>query len=182
MVADGAESGVISEQLTLWAYPGLMPSDDPVVIATDGSCLSNPGPGGWAWATSDTHWSAGGHRSTTNNLMELRAVYEALGNIDEGQPILIQTDSEYVINVFTKWLAVWKSNGWRTSNRKPVLNQRAIQLLEERLARHDVRWEHVKGHAGHELNEYVDDLARAAATAVRDGRPVPKGPGYANVE
>ncbi|MCE1174244.1 MAG: ribonuclease HI [Propionibacteriales bacterium] len=144
-------------------------SSERVVVATDGSCLRNPGPGGWAWAAEDGRHGSGGHANTTNNLMELRAVYELLGAFPESTPLLIQADSMYVINIFTRWIDGWRAKGWKTASKKPVLNQEAIEMIAERLAGRDVRWEHVKGHAGHVLNERVDTLARAAATAVRDG-------------
>ena len=141
---------------------------DRVVLATDGSCLRNPGPGGWAWATEDGRQGSGGHADTTNNLMELRAVYEALGAFPSDTPLLIQADSMYVINIFTRWLTGWQAKGWKTAAKKPVLNREAIQMIAERLDGRDVRWEHVKGHSGHPLNELVDTLARTAAEQIRD--------------
>ena len=142
-------------------------SAERVVVATDGSCLRNPGPGGWAWATEDGRNGSGGHAGTTNNLMELRAVYEMLVALPE-VPLLIQADSMYVINCFTRWVKGWRANGWKTAAKKPVANQEAIEMIAELLAGRDVQWEHVKGHAGHALNELVDSLARAAAEKVRD--------------
>lgn len=136
------------------------------IIATDGSCLGNPGPGGWAWASDDGRSDAGGHPGTTNNLMELRAVYEALRAHDPHLPLLVQADSMYVINVFTEWLSTWIAKGWRTASKKPVRNQQAIEMIAAELARRDVMWEHVKGHGGHPLNEKVDALARAQATRI----------------
>lgn len=143
-------------------------SSERTILATDGSCLRNPGPGGWAWATEDGRSAAGGHPETTNNLMELRAVYEALGAFEPAVPLLIQADSMYVINSFTRWLPGWIRNGWRTAAKKPVANREAIEMIAERLAGRDVVWEHVKGHAGHTLNELVDTLARTEAERVRD--------------
>lgn len=147
------------------------------VIATDGSCLGNPGPGGWAWATGDGRWAAGGQPDTTNNLMELRAVYEALNAFPPAERLLLQVDSEYVIKVFTEWIEGWKANGWRTAGGEPVKNRVAIEQVEALLRGRDVGWQHVKGHAGHRLNERVDTLARDAATAIKWGRPVHRGPG-----
>lgn len=135
-----------------------------VVVATDGSCLGNPGPGGWAWASEDGLCGSGGHAGTTNNLMELRAVYEVLGAYPKSVPLLIQADSMYVINIFTAWLPGWIARGWKTSDKKPVQNRQAIEMISSRLAERDVKWEHVKGHAGHPLNEKVDTLARQEAT------------------
>lgn len=139
-----------------------------VALATDGSCLRNPGPGGWAWATEDGRQGSGGHADTTNNLMELRAVYEALGAFPSDTPLLIQADSMYVINIFTRWLSGWRAKGWKTAAKKPVLNREAIEMIADRLDGRDVRWEHVKGHSGHPLNELVDTLARTAAEQIRD--------------
>jgi ribonuclease HI len=159
------------------AYRGLMPEADRLTVAADGSCLGNPGPGGWACATSPQTWRAGGHPGTTNNLMELRAVFEALSAIPAERPLLIETDSQYVIRAFTQWLEGWKRNGWRTSAKKPVANQSAILEVDRLLQGRDVKWQYVKGHAGHVLNEVCDVRARDAATAVRDGKSVDPGPG-----
>jgi len=150
-----------------------------LTIATDGSCLGNPGPGGWAWAVDDRRWAAGANSHTTNNLMELRALYEALTAVDPARPLLIQADSQYVINIFTKWIDGWRRRGWVNSEKKPVANRAQIEGTAERLAGRDVAWEYVRGHAGHPLNEFVDLKARTAATAMRDGTPVPGGPGLA---
>jgi ribonuclease HI len=155
-----------------------VPDDARLVVATDGSCLVNPGgPGGWACAVSPEQWLAGAHASTTNNLMELRAVYEALAALPPTTPLLIEIDSLYVLKTFTLWLAGWKRNGWKTTARKPVANQAAIVQIERLLDGRDVQWAHVKGHAGHVLNEVCDQRAGAAAAAVRAGRPVEVGPG-----
>ncbi len=137
------------------------------VIATDGSCLGNPGNGGWAWVAEDGRRASGGHTATTNNLMELRAVYEALSAHPSEVPLLIQADSMYVINIFTKWLPGWISKGWKTSGNRTVANRSAIELIATQLDGRDVLWEHVKGHAGHPLNETADELARRAALAVQ---------------
>lgn len=148
-----------------------------LVITCDGSSLGNPGPGGWAWVISPDCWAAGGHRDTTNNLMELRAVFEALSATPAQQPLLLQTDSSYVISVFTEWLPGWKARGWRTASRKPVANRQAIMLVEGLLIGRDVQWRHVRGHAGHVENELADMHARAAATSMRDGSPIRTGAG-----
>lgn len=151
---------------------------DPLVIATDGSCLVNPdGPGGWAWAVSPDHWRAGGHASTTNNKMELRAVFEALSATPADGPTIIETDSMYVINSLTRWLSNWKRNGWRNSKKEPVANREAIELIDGLLVGRAVTWQFVKGHTGHVLNEVCDLRAGAAAAATRDGAPVDEGPG-----
>jgi len=134
-----------------------------ITIATDGSCLGNPGPGGWAWADSDGNHDSGAHPDTTNNLMELRALFEALKSRPSETPLRLQVDSMYVINIFTNWLESWKSNEWKTAGNKPVQNRQGIELINAELAHRDVIWEHIKGHSGHPLNERVDKLARDAA-------------------
>ncbi|MCW2595643.1 MAG: ribonuclease [Pseudonocardiales bacterium] len=155
-----------------------MISDDRLVIAADGSCLVNPdGPGGWAWAVSPEHWRAGGHPSTTNNKMELRAVFEALCATPVDRPLLIETDSLYVIKALTVWLDKWQRNGWQNSKREPVKNRAAIVAIDQLLLGRDVTWRHVKGHAGHVLNEVCDLRAGLAAAATRGGTPVEIGPG-----
>ena len=151
---------------------------DRLVIATDGSCLRNPGgAGGWAWATSDDSWGAGAHPATTNNLMELKAVYEALAVTPPDRPLRIESDSLYVIRSVTEWMPGWKRNGWLTSAKKPVANQSALLEIDRILAGRDVQWQYVRGHNGHLLNELCDLRAGAAAAAVRDGLPVDAGPG-----
>lgn len=94
-------------------------------------------------------------------------MYEALKAHDPSTPLVIQADSMYVINVFTKWLDGWIAKGWRTASRKPVQNRQAIEMIASELESRDVAWEHVKGHAGHELNEQVDSLARGEARQIQ---------------
>jgi len=150
--------------------------DGRLVVATDGSCLGNPGPGGWAWAVDKRVWGSGGNSHTTNNLMELRAVYQALQAIPPSVPLLIQADSQYVINVFETWLEGWVRNGWRTSSKKPVASRQNIELIASELEGRDLIWEHVYGHTGHPMNEFVDDRARRAAEAMKRNQPVELGP------
>jgi ribonuclease HI len=141
-----------------------MPPPRPLVVATDGSALHNPGWGGWAWVAEDGTYGSAGHRKATNNHMELRAVLEALRTIDPARPLVIQTDSQYVRDIFTKWLSVWQRNGMRRRNGEPVLNADLIgRIAEARAARAPVTFEWVRGHAGHPLNEQANDLAQAAA-------------------
>ncbi len=154
-----------------------MAVNEPIVIATDGSCLGNPGPGGWAYATSPHTWRAGAHPGTTNNLMELRAVFEALAATPTDRALVVETDSQYVIKSFTQWIDGWNRNGWLTAAKKPVLNQQAILEVARLLQGRDVTWRYVRGHAGHALNEVCDLRARDAASAIRDGRAVDAGPG-----
>lgn len=131
------------------------------VVWTDGSCLSNPGPGGWAWATEEGESDSGGARRATNNAMEMQAVIEALKAIDGD--ILVWCDSQYAINAFTVWAAGWKKNGWRTKGGSPVKNRELVEefLRLSRNRRVEMRW--VKGHSGDAMNERVDRMALAAA-------------------
>ena len=144
------------------------------MVATDGSALGNPGPGGWAWVTSDGKSGSGGVKRSTNNRMELTAVLELLRAFPHGA-VLIQSDSQYVINIFTKWLAGWRKRGMRTSQGRPVGNADLIEGIDTLLTGRDVKWEWVRAHVGHPLNEQADHLAWTAAslekTAVGAARP-----------
>ena len=133
----------------------------PVQVATDGACLGNPGPGGWAWTTGLTD-ASGGQRVTTNQEMELRAILEAL-RAHPDQVIVILTDSQYAIDCVTTWLPGWRRRGWRTSARRPVKHQPTIEAIAAELDRRTVQLVKVPGHAGHPLNERADRLAAAAA-------------------
>src|SRR6266511_6348971 len=117
-----------------------------VVAATDGSCLGNPGPGGWAWVTEDGREGSGAVLHTTNNRMELRAVLELLRALDKSEPVVIQTDSAYVIGVFTRWLEGWRRKGMRTSRNAPVENRDLIEAIAHELDGRQVRFEKVPGH------------------------------------
>ena len=135
------------------------------VVYTDGACLGNPGPGGWAWAVPGGDWACGPDPDTTNQRMELRAVLEALQELDG--PVEVVSDSTYVVKCFQdRWYEGWIRRGWRNSNRKPVANQGLWKpLIGLYLPRQDeisFRW--VKGHSGDEWNEIVDQLAVGAAT------------------
>ena len=137
----------------------------PVVIYTDGACSGNPGPGGWgALLTFDGKEKelSGGARETTNNRMELTAAIEALKALKRPCRVTLWTDSTYVKDGITKWIHNWKAKGWKTANKKPVKNADLWQALEAAMARHDVTWKWVKGHAGHPGNERADSLARNA--------------------
>lgn len=149
------------------------------VVAADGSALGNPGPAGWAWYIDEQRWAAGGWKNATNNQGELTAVIEFLqATADQPEePVHFLCDSQYVINSVTKWMPGWKRNGWRKKDGGAVLNVEMMQRLDELLVGRKVTFEWVKGHDGHELNEKADTLARNAATAFRDGRPVESGPG-----
>ncbi|MGQ4538588.1 ribonuclease H family protein [Dermabacteraceae bacterium P7074] len=151
-----------------------------IIAAADGSSLGNPGPAGWAWFIDEQTWAAGGWERGTNNMGELEAVANLLEQTASvSEPLLILCDSQYVINSVTKWMPGWKRNGWRKKDKKPVLNVDILQRIDALLVGRQVRFEWVKGHAGHDLNERADDLARAAATAYQTGGEVKRGPGYA---
>ena len=157
-----------------------------ITAAVDGSSLGNPGPAGWAWVVSADCWDAGGWPSGTNNLGELNAVLELLnataqaGLADEDLHIL--ADSQYAINVISKWSPGWKKRGWVKSDKKPIKNLELIQEIDRAMQGRIVTFEWVKGHAGHPLNERADDAARSCAEAYRDGRDIPRGPGFASTE
>lgn len=151
-----------------------------ITASADGSALGNPGPAGWAWYVDDDNWAAGGWKHATNNQGELRAVLElfvATAHLDDD--LLILCDSQYVINSVTKWMPGWKRKGWRKGDGKPVLNIELLQQIDEAIAGRKYRFEWVRGHVGHVLNEAADVRARAAAEAYQRGRPVPGGPGWA---
>ncbi len=137
-----------------------------VQMFTDGSCLGNPGPGGWAailrWNGTERELS-GGETGTTNNRMELMAAIEGLAALKRDVPVDLYTDSTYVRNGITQWIHNWKRNGWRTADKKPVKNADLWQRLDDLASRHRVAWHWVKGHDGHPENERADILARTAA-------------------
>jgi ribonuclease HI len=134
-----------------------------VAIWTDGACSGNPGPGGWgAILTWDGHEKdlCGGEQLTTNNRMELTAAIMALEALKRPCEIDLHTDSQYVKGGVTGWIHGWKRNGWKTADKKPVKNVDLWQKLDEATQRHTVTWHWVKGHAGDEMNERADELAR----------------------
>ncbi|PRY67872.1 ribonuclease HI [Glaciihabitans tibetensis] len=147
--------------------------------AADGSALGNPGPAGWAWYVDDACWAAGGWRHATNNQGELMAVlqfFRATAHLDDD--LLILCDSQYVINSVTKWMPGWKKKGWKKADGKPVLNLELLQEIDAALVGRKYRFEWVKGHANHPLNEAADSRARAVSEAFQRGRPIPTGPGW----
>ncbi|KAA3648952.1 MAG: ribonuclease HI [Proteobacteria bacterium] len=135
-------------------------------IYTDGSCLGNPGPGGWAALlqyNGHEKLITGGDTDTTNNRMELTAVIKALACLRQACDIQLYTDSKYVMDGATQWLTNWRSNGWRTSQKKAVKNVDLWQQLAQLCQGHSIDWHWVKAHAGHEFNERVDTAARQQA-------------------
>ena len=144
-----------------------------VEIFTDGACSGNPGPGGWGavlrWHSTERELY-GGEPATTNNRMELTAAIEGLRALTRPSAVVVTTDSVYVKNGITTWLAGWKRRGWRTADKKPVKNQDLWEALDEQVGRHEVRWEWVKGHSGHPENERADELARRGVESVRASR------------
>lgn len=150
-----------------------------LTAAADGSALGNPGPAGWAWVIDGEQWRAGGWPRATNNQGELMAVLDLLHATAEraDESLLVLCDSQYVINSLTQWMAGWKRRGWRKADGKPVLNRELLEQLDAALTGRDVRFEWVKGHAGHPLNEAADQRARAAALAFQAGRQPDRGPG-----
>ena len=141
-----------------------------IQIFTDGACLGNPGPGGWAaLLIYNKHQREifGGVIHTTNNRMEMQAAIEALKSLKEGCIINLYTDSSYLKNGILEWVPKWIKNGWKTSNKKSVLNQDLWLELLELLPDHSITWHWVKGHSGHKENERVDHLARAAALEIQ---------------
>jgi len=137
-----------------------------IKIYTDGSCIGNPGPGGWAVIILDNRNEkiiSGKKNNTTNNQMELLAPIKALSNFNKKKSFIIFTDSIYVKEGITKWIKNWKKNNWKTSKKKPVKNQKLWKKLDELVKFHDVKWEWIKGHSTNIYNNLVDELARKAA-------------------
>jgi ribonuclease HI len=141
-----------------------------VELFTDGACLGNPGPGGWAallrYKGSEREL-AGGEAMTTNNRMELMAVIEGLRALTRGCTVTVFTDSQYVQKGITAWIHGWRKRGWKTADKKPVKNADLWVALDEARNAHRVTWLWVKGHAGHPENERVDTLAREQAERFR---------------
>ena len=139
-----------------------------ITLYTDGSCLGNPGPGGYAAVLiykQHRKELAQGYELTTNNRMELMAAISGLQSLSEPCPVKLTTDSQYVRQGITQWIHGWKKKGWKTANREPVKNVDLWLQLDSEIQRHDVEWFWVKGHSGHPENERCDELARNAALA-----------------
>ncbi|WP_241574814.1 ribonuclease HI [Rosenbergiella nectarea] len=137
-----------------------------VEVFTDGSCLGNPGPGGYAAILrygQHTKEFSEGYQLTTNNRMELLAAIIALEALSQPCDVTLTTDSQYVRQGITQWIHNWKKRGWKTTDKKPVKNVDLWQRLDLALKDHTIHWMWVKGHAGHPENERCDELARQAA-------------------
>lgn len=156
---------------------GITPSNNTTYTAyTDGSCLGNPGKGGWgvvieAWSDGQlkqTYEMSGFEEHTTNNRMEITSAIKALESLPENSDITIYADSKYLIEGITKWLSKWKSNNWKLASRKPVQNKELWQKLDENSSRHYVKWQWVKGHDKNEGNNRADKLATTAAKGNQD--------------
>ena len=145
---------------------------------TDGGCSGNPGPGGWGVVLQAVEAGeivkerelSGGETQTTNNRMELTAAIRALEALNKASSITIVTDSTYLRDGITKWIHGWKRNGWKTAAKKDVKNADLWQRLDSAQTRHQVSWDWVKGHAGHEGNERADKLATAEIKALKAAR------------
>ena len=150
----------------------MSPARKHVDIHTDGACLGNPGPGGWAallcWRGVERELS-GGEPATTNNRMELMAAIAGLEALNEPCTIMLQTDSQYVRQGITEWMPGWVRRHWKTAGGDPVKNRDLWERLHAATQRHQIEWRWVKGHNGDPDNERVDQLARDAAIRVRDG-------------
>ncbi|HMK86689.1 MAG TPA: ribonuclease HI [Steroidobacteraceae bacterium] len=136
-----------------------------VEIYTDGACRGNPGPGGWAAlliAGKQRKEISGAEALTTNNRMELTAAIGALSALKRRCAVQLYTDSKYVLQGVTEWLPQWKARGWRTAAREKVKNQDLWERLDAAAAAQDIQWHWVRGHSGHDENEYVDALANRA--------------------
>ena len=136
-----------------------------VEIFTDGACSGNPGPGGWAalLRLGDKEQTlSGGEAQTTNNRMEMTAAIMALEFLKTPCRVRFTTDSQYVKNGITQWIHNWKKRGWKTADKKPVKNEDLWRRLDQLVQPHQIEWHWVKGHSGHDENEYVDQLANQA--------------------
>ena len=139
-----------------------------IKIYTDGSCLGNPGDGGWAAIIIENEkktYIKGSKKDTTNNQMELLAPIKALEKIPQGSKVQIFTDSKYVKSGITEWIHNWKKNGWKTANKQPVKNQDLWTELDNMTIAYEIEWIWVKGHSSDKLNNEVDLIAREAANS-----------------
>ena len=147
-----------------------------VIVYTDGGCSGNPGPGGWAFVVVENSQavfkSSGNEENTTNNRMELTAVINALKYAinENGEKVMLITDSQYVKNGITMWIFNWKKNGWRTTNKQPVKNQDLWKELDSWVQKTKIQWSWVKGHAGNTYNEMCDSMVRIEMDKIINGK------------
>jgi ribonuclease HI len=148
-------------------------SEGKVIVHTDGACSGNPGPGGWAAIleyNGKQKELSGGEAATTNNRMELMAAISALEALRRPCTVELHTDSKYLRDGISKWIHSWKRNGWRTAEKTPVRNAELWKRLDAALQNHRISWHWVRGHAGHDLNERADELARQAMAPFKQKR------------
>ncbi len=144
-----------------------------VEIWTDGACSGNPGPGGWGAILTfkgKQRELSGGEALTTNNRMELMGAISALETLTRPCTVALHTDSQYLRQGITSWIHGWKKNGWKTADRKPVKNEELWKRLDAALKQHKIEWKWVRGHAGDEMNERADALARTGMAPFKPGR------------
>lgn len=144
-----------------------------VEVWTDGACSGNPGPGGWGAILSykgKMRELSGGEALTTNNRMELMGAISALETLTRPCTVALHTDSQYLRQGITSWIHGWKKNGWKTADRKPVKNEELWKRLDAALKQHKIEWKWVRGHAGDEMNERADALARAGMAPFKPER------------
>jgi ribonuclease HI len=150
-----------------------------VIAATDGSAINNPnGPAGWAWFVSRDCWGAGAFPKASNQVAELFAILALLRAVPREHALHVRTDSQFAINVLTTWMKGWKAKGWRKADGKPPENLSLIKELDHALTGRTVTFEWVRGHAGDPMNEIADRICTAASAAMKNGKPVPTGPGW----
>lgn len=150
-------------------------STETIEVYTDGACSGNPGPGGWGAVIRQNNKEetlSGGEPLTTNNRMEMMAAIASLESFSTGVSLSLYTDSKYLKDGITKWIANWKRNGWLTADKKPVKNQDLWKRLEQALEKHQIEWHWIKGHDGHKDNEKADALARNAIIAQKMSEPI----------
>lgn len=160
----------------------MLPASSGVVVAaTDGSALNNPhGPAGWAWYISDQSWAAGAFRQASNQAAELFAVLALLRAVPKDLPVLVRSDSQFTINVCTKWMRGWKAKGWRKADGAEPANLPLLQDLDKALAGRSVQFEWVRGHSGDRMNEIADKICTAASRSIAAHQEVLTGPGWTN--
>ncbi len=152
-----------------------------VHLYADGACSGNPGPGGWGYVlehplTGKSIEASGGEPETTNNRMEIRAVIEGLHRLRQPSRVVVTTDSRYIVDGMSSWMAGWIRNGWRTAEKKPVKNQDLWRELRELSEKHELSFDWVRGHTGHPQNERCDRLATEAIKALAGGSRGAGGP------